>query len=543
MIKYHFDILIIGSGLAGLYSALSSAEWCKVAVVTKSTLEESNTYWAQGGIAAAIHDDDSPVSHYKDTIKAGRSLCDEKAVAIMTNEGVDRVSDLMNIGMKFDIEKGKLALGMEGGHSKRRILHAGGDATGIKIADFLIEQVVNHKNIAVFENTFIYELLAFEKCCYGAYGYNFDNAEDIVFFANSTILAAGGASGIFRRTTNPHTSTGDGIALTYNAGARLADMEFVQFHPSAFYSDTGHTFLISEAVRGEGAHLVDHKGKRFMADCHEKAELAPRDVVAKAIYNEIKSSGKPNVFLKLDHLNADYIKKRFSHINIEANKFDIDITKDPVPIAPAAHYMIGGILTGYEAETNVKRLFACGEVSMTGVHGANRLASNSLLECLVFGKRAADSAMSVEKEYIDSSKMVEERRLKIDSSKEELFTKAKNEIADLMTMDVGIVRSSESLASAEKAIEKVLQEFQFEEQEYYSIKLRSLVTICKAILISAKLREESRGSHIRDDFPGENSNCLFRTIQQQDQSPMKIELIRNNSMEENKHGEITGKCC
>lgn len=527
MNKYHFDVLVIGSGLAGLYAALSSAEWGKVAIVTKSTLKESNTYWAQGGVAAALHKDDSPDFHFKDTIIAGRGLCDETSVRILVNEGVERTRELIAMGMKFDMVNGELAQGLEGGHSKRRVIHAGGDATGIKIVNFLIDRVSKNKNITVFENTLVYELLSVEESCYGAYAYRFGLNEDITFFAKATIVAAGGASGIFRRTTNPHTSTGDGIALAYNAGAQLCDMEFIQFHPSAFYSDTGYTFLISEAVRGEGAYLYNHKGERFMPSYHENAELAPRDVVAKAIFNEIRKAAKPYVLLKLDHLDAEYIKTRFSHIAEEAKKFEIDITKDPVPISPAAHYMIGGVRSGYEAETNIKRLFVCGEVASTGVHGANRLASNSLLECIVFGKRAADSALNIEKEYVDFSKYAEPRQFKIDDSKEANFTFHKNEIADLMSIGTGIVRTEESLLSTLNRLDEIKKENDYEETEFYTRKLESLLIVASAITRSAHQRVESRGSHIREDFPDENPHWHKRIILQIDNEPKLFSINFN----------------
>lgn len=524
MTKYHFDVLVIGSGLAGLYAALSAADKCKVAIVTKSTLEESNTYWAQGGIAAAISDDDSPDYHFNDTIKAGRGISDPVAVRILVDDGIARVHELIRMGMEFDKANDELTLGLEGGHCKRRVLHAGGDETGLRVADFLISKVKENKNIKIFEKTLVHKLPAGDESCYGAYAFDFIKNENIMLFSNATIIAAGGASGIYKRTTNPHTSTGDGISLAYNVGAKLANMEFVQFHPTAFYSETGTTFLISEAVRGEGAHLVNHAGERFMLNFHEEAELAPRDVVAKAIFNELKKTGKPKVFLKLDHLDTEYISRRFSHIQKEALQFGIDITKDFVPVAPAAHYMIGGVKAGYNAETNIKRLFVCGEAASTGVHGANRLASNSLLECLVFGKRAADSAINLEKVNVDSSQYFEERNFFIDSSKEELFTGLKNEIAELMTDYVGIVRDRFLLISAESKLEKISNQFTFTENEYYSIKLKSMITICRTIISAALIREESRGSHIRKDFPDEAEKFLVNIIQQKGKEPKLVNL-------------------
>ncbi|OGU62943.1 MAG: L-aspartate oxidase [Ignavibacteria bacterium RBG_13_36_8] len=543
MTKYHFDVLVIGSGLAGLYSALKAAEWCKVAVVTKSTLEQSSTFWAQGGIAAALDKEDSPQFHFNDTIKAGRNFCDQAAADILVTEGAERVKELIDMGMEFDKEGDYWALGLEGGHSQRRVFHAGGDATGNKLVKFLVEKIVANKNISVFENTLVYELISNEGFCYGAYAYDFKRNENITFFSNATVIGAGGASGIFQRTTNPYTSTGDGVALAYNAGAQISDMEFIQFHPTAFYSGTGETFLISEAVRGEGAYLVNDDGKRFMVGYHPDAELAPRDIVARTIFNEMKRSGSKNVFLKLDHLDKDFIQKRFSHIYDEVKKFNLDFTKDLTPVTPAAHYMIGGIRTGLEAETNIKRLFACGEVSNTGVHGANRLASNSLLECVVFGERAADSALSLEKEYIDSSKMAALRDFYVDDSKEKEFIKLKNEVARIMTDRVGIVRSRESLTAAITSIEKISDDTEFEKHEYYSEKLRSLIDVSLLIARGAVMRKESRGSHFRGDYPEENPEMLFRIVQQKGKDIKHLNINFNENLNDHGHGDRPKKCC
>jgi len=359
----HSDFLVIGSGLAGLYAALYASRFGKVAILTKSTLEESNSYWAQGGIAAAMDPEDSPLFHLDDTIKAGRGLCNREAVEILVREGVERVTDLIALGMKFDLGEKGLELGLEGGHSRRRVLHAGGNSTGKEMVQFLISSVQANPNIFIFENTEVAELISNGERCFGALAFDLNIQKHLVLKAESTILATGGASGIYLRTTNPQTATGDGIALGYRAGAEITDMEFIQFHPTAFYTENGETFLISEAVRGEGAYLLNNSLHRFMPEYHELAELAPRDVVSRAIFNEMKVSGKNYVYLSLKHLNPDFIRKRFSNIYNASLQYGLDITSDLIPVAPAAHYLIGGVKTGLWAETNIKGLFACGEVA------------------------------------------------------------------------------------------------------------------------------------------------------------------------------------
>lgn len=500
MKKISCDFLIIGTGLAGLYSAIKASKYGKVAVISKSTLELSNTYWAQGGIAAVIDPNDSPEIHFEDTIKAGNGLNDKKAVSILVNEGRDRIKDLMNMGMEFDMSDGSLALGLEGGHSKRRILHAGGDATGLKLVEFLSEQIRQNKNITVFESTVVYDLIYENDTCYGAVAFNYLTNDYFSFLAKGTILATGGASGLFKRSTNPYTSTGDGISLAYEAGAELSDLEFIQFHPTAFYSNTGETFLISEAVRGEGAHLVNHLGERFMLKNHPMAELAPRDVVALGIYNELKNSGKENVFIKLSHLDPEKIKKRFSTIYKTAKEHGFDLTKDLIPVSPAAHYTVGGIKTGYKAETNIARLFACGEVASSGVHGANRLASNSLLECLVFGQRAVLSIAELNKVTFNENEALCER-IKIVPEKEKQLIELKRKLAEIMNNKVGIVRNGKLLKEALDEIGSLKSIFLNDEYENYNLKMKSLIETCELITSAANERTHSIGGHYREDFP------------------------------------------
>ena len=515
MEKFRFDFIVIGCGLAGLNAALNASKFGTVALLNKSTMESSNSYWAQGGIAAAIGEGDDPKFHFDDTIVAGRGLCDENAVNVLVNDGVERIRELINLGMPFDRINNEIALGLEGGHGKRRILHADGDATGREVIIFLTGVVKKISNIKIFENTYVHSLITDGNICTGAYTYNYKEKMSSAFTGGSVILATGGASGIYSRTTNPHTSTGDGVSLAYNAGCEIASMEFNQFHPTSFYTDIGDTFLISEAVRGEGAYLVNRKGERFMLGKHELNELAPRDVVASSIFYEMKASGEPDVFLTLDHLDPVKIKKRFSNTYREALRYNVDITKDPVPVAPAAHYTIGGILTDLNGRTNIENLYACGEAAYTGVHGANRLASNSLLECLVFSKRAVEDIVDsgIEKNINADIRDIE---FMIDDSKEEEFRSAKKAISSVMNEHVGIIRSEELINHAINEIDKRIIDFEFVENEYYSTRMRSLIDVSMLICDNALLRSESRGAHIRSDFPGENQGMSYIIVQTKD---------------------------
>ena len=523
MSKINCDFLVIGTGLAGLYSAVYASKFGKVALLSKSALEFSNTYYAQGGVAAVIDPSDSPEYHFEDTLKAGRFLNDKMAVEILVEEGAQRVKELISMGMKFDEADGEIELGLEGGHSKRRVLHAGGDATGLKLIEFFADLVRRNPNIQLYENTVVYELVGIDNTCYGARTFNYAANEFDTFISPGTILATGGASGIFKRSTNPYTTTGDGIVLAYDVGASLADMEFIQFHPSAFHSATGETFLISEAVRGEGAHLVNHEGKRFLLDYHEKAELAPRDIVSMAIYKEMKRSGKENVFLKLNHLDEKKIINRFSNICKEVKKFGLDLANDLIPVSPAAHYMVGGVKSDYNSATNINRLFVCGEVSSTGVHGANRLASNSLLECLVFGKRAVDSVNNLSPNDVIKSEDISENKIDIKSENEKLLIDVKTKLAEVMNENAGIVRSKKSLYKALRKFGDIKQKNNLDEKENYCIKLSSLLKLCELMVKSALTREDSIGGHYREDFPNE-AECKYHTTANNKTGITKIEM-------------------
>ncbi len=516
---YDYDYLIIGSGLAGLYSAAYASKFGKVALLTKSTIEISNSYWAQGGVAAVINEEDDIRFHIADTIEAGRGLCNKDSVEVLVEDGKDRIYDLISMGMKFDTENGKLALGLEGGHSKRRILHAGGDATGKKIVEFLKFAIKDNKNIDVYENTFIYDLIVDKNVCYGAKAFNTSDNLNYLFRAKGTLVATGGASGIYQRSTNPRTSSGDGISLAYYAGANICDVEFIQFHPTVYHSPLKQSFLISEAVRGEGAYLVNSDGKRFMIDIDPLAELAPRDVVAKSIFYQLKNN--QNVFLSLAHLNSEKIKKRFSTIYEELKKHNLDLTKDLIPVAPAAHYFVGGIQTDLDAKTSVNRLYACGESASTGVHGANRLASNSLLECMVFGKRAIDSINNCND---DHHFPVNLKEIVFDNSMVKILEKYKNEIAVLLTDCCGIIRTEKELVFAKNEINKLKQDFLFNPNEFNSIQINMLFSVADLIITAANERKESRGGHIRIDFPKENDLYIIHFLQQKDNGIFKANI-------------------
>ncbi len=506
-----FDTVIIGSGLAGLTAAFHSSKHGSVAIVTKSQLDTSNSYYAQGGIAAAISEDDSPEQHLHDTRVAGRGLCDYDAVEVLVNEGRERVLELIEMGMPFDKKNGKFVLGLEGGHSKRRILHAGGDATGKELTCFMLQKVKEQPSIQSFEYVAAIKLLQKGQCILGVQGYDFTTRENILFKTKAVILATGGLSRIYARSTNPHTATGDGIAMAFEAGARVADMEFIQFHPSALSIPGKDAYLISEAVRGEGAWLLDENGERFMKDIHPLAELAPRDVVAYSIFKRIQKSNTDHIYLSLKHLDKEKIRKRFLHIYNQLKEHNLDLTSDLIPISPAAHYMVGGIKTNLDGETNISGLFVCGEAASTGVMGANRLASNSLLECLVFGKRASDKASKLEP---GNCSMQDFEATYVDEKNETIFLRIQNELATLMSQNLGIVRSKAGMEKTLNRLNEIGSEFSDTKNEYNLLKIKNSVTICKLITQGALARKESRGGHIRDDFQKENIDFRTHSIQQ-----------------------------
>ncbi len=523
-LELNTDFLIIGSGIAGLYAASYASSFGSVVVVTKSTLIESNSYWAQGGIAAAIDSEDSTAFHKMDTVNAGGGLCNIAAVNILVKDGAERVLDLIDLGMKFDYDEEGLALGLEGGHSRRRVLHAGGNSTGERTVNFLISSVVNNSNIRLLELTTVTDLVSDEKSCFGAWAYDQKRLKYVLIRSSSTILAAGGASALFKPTTNSEGSTGEGIDLAYRAGAELMDMEFIQFHPTAFYTKKGKTFLITEAVRGEGAHLVNIDGKRFMKDHHDLGELAPRDVVSKVIYNEIRRSGHDCVYLTLEHLDPEFVKKRFTNIYSLCLQNGFDLTQDLIPVAPAAHYTIGGVRTGLNGETSLSGFFACGEAACTGVHGANRLASNSLLECMVFAKRAVDMFVRNKTEVSRSFRPdIPTLIFSISEGDGEKYSMLRDRILDQNNKKLGIVRDGNGISSHLEELEDITKEVE-ELSGWIKYKISSMVNVSMLIARSAYIREESRGSHIRADFPMEDKKLNLHFAVKKGSVPYKISL-------------------
>ena len=513
-----FDYLVLGSGIAGLSFALKVAEQGSVAIVTKKNRAESNTNYAQGGIAAVTSREDSFDLHVRDTVQAGAGLCREEVVSTVVTEGPARVKELINLGMAFSQREmhsaeGRLEydLGKEGGHSKRRILHAK-DVTGREIENALLNAVGNHPNIDVFENHLAVDLvttgrlgLSSRNRVLGVYVLDVEAGDVSLFTSNATVLATGGCGKVYLYTTNPDIASGDGLAMAYRAGATIANMEFVQFHPTCLFHPKAKSFLISEAVRGEGAVLRDRDGYAFMEEAHPLKDLAPRDVVARAIDSHMKRTGTECVYLDITHRSAKFVMERFPNIYKTCLSFGIDITKEPIPVVPAAHYQCGGIRTNIDGETDIEGLFAVGEVACTGLHGANRLASNSLLEALVCAHRAALKAKELKP--FEEDPELPQWQLGTAHDTDELVVVSHNwdELRRLMWDYVGIVRTNRRL---QRALTRTLN-LREEIREYYwdfivtgdLLELRNLATVAEVIIRSALKRQESRGLHYNLDFP------------------------------------------
>jgi len=506
-----YDVLIIGSGLAGLTLALKVAAHKRVCLVSKRGLDDSSSNWAQGGIAAVLTDDDSLEAHIKDTKIAGAGLCDPKVTQLVVNHGRETVQWLIDEGVPFTREDDDSGfhLTREGGHSHRRIIHAA-DATGHAVQMTLAEKVRKHKNIKILENHIAVDLITGRKVglpkdeCLGAYVLNNKTGRVITISAQHTVLATGGAGKVYLYTTNPDVSTGDGIAMAWRAGCRVANMEFIQFHPTCLYHPKAKSFLITEAVRGEGGILKLPDGTRFMPEHDKRAELAPRDIVARAIDFEMKKRGIDCVYLDISHQPADFVLSHFPTIYRRCMELGIDITKEPIPVVPAAHYCCGGVITDHVGGTDLPRLYAIGETAYTGLHGANRLASNSLLECLVFGQAAARDILSkTDKPVIDLPDWDESRVT--DADEEIVITHNWNELRRFMWNYVGIVRTNKRLARAMNRIHLLRDEV----HEFYRnfrisndlIELRNLLQVAELIVRSAMERTESRGLHYSKDFP------------------------------------------
>ncbi|MCX7982950.1 MAG: L-aspartate oxidase [Syntrophales bacterium] len=526
------DFLVIGSGVAGLTFAIKAASVGTVAVVTKKEAWESNTNYAQGGIAAVVDPSDTFEYHIQDTIVAGAGLCREEVVEFVIREGPERIRELVEWGVTFtksDQEEGEFFdLGQEGGHSRRRVLHAT-DFTGREIERALLEKARSLPSVEIYEHFFAIDLIMKSKVlgrrgantdrCLGAYV--FDVARNVVhtFLARFVILATGGAGKVYTVTTNPDVATGDGIAMAYRAGARIANMEFIQFHPTCLYHPEVKSFLISEAVRGEGGVLRLKNGEPFMERYHPLKDLAPRDIVARAIDNELKRTGDDCVYLDISHRDRDFIKSRFPNIYEQCLRLGIDITVDPIPVVPAAHYICGGVMVDEHGMTNIPGLFACGEVSCTGFHGANRLASNSLLEGVVFAHRVFIKAKELLSETSDEELTIPAWDTKGATESDESIVVSHNweEIRRCMSNYVGIVRSNKRLARAERRIDLISREI----DEYYwdfiitrdLLELRNIAVVARLIILCARMRKESRGLHYNIDYPErDDQNWLHDTV-------------------------------
>ncbi len=529
------DFLVIGSGIAGLSYALKMARLGTVTIITKKQIHKTNTALAQGGVAAVFSDIDSFDLHIKDTLAAGDGLCTVEVASMVVKDGPLRIKELVRQGACFNKDGNgeyDFSLGREGGHSAKRIVYAH-DLTGKEIEDTLVKNVEQNDKITILENHVAVDLITLtssirsgllvtqkENICCGAYVLNQATGEIETFYAGITLLATGGASKVYLYTSNPDIATGDGIAMAYRAGASVANLEFVQFHPTCLFHPDAKNFLISEAVRGEGAYLVDEKGRRFMEHYSPDRELACRDVVARAIDTELKRTGADAVFLDITHRDPDFIRQRFPNIYQKCLEFGIDITCDRIPVVPAAHYMCGGVATDLNGKTDIQRLYAVGETACTGFHGANRLASNSLLEALVFSHRAAEDAardfVAGEKELSVELNQWDETNV-TDSDEAIVVSHNWDEIRRLMWNYVGIVRSDKRLQRALRRIQNIKEEI----NEYYwnfkvtadLVELRNLATVADLIIRSALIRKESRGLHYNIGYPEkDDANWLKPTI-------------------------------
>lgn len=491
------DCIVIGSGVAGLRAAIELNNLgLDISIYTKDSAKESNTNYAQGGIAVCLSKNDNFDLHIKDTLIAGAGLCNKKSVEILVKEGPDKVKELIEWGCKFDKnENGELNFTKEAAHSVNRILHANGDATGAEIERTLLDQALL-QNIEINEHCRLIDLIIENKSIIGAKFLNLQKNTLEYIYAKSVILATGGYAAIYNHTTNPFITTGDGIASAFLAGCSVEDMEFVQFHPTALNYKKAPSFLLSESMRGEGAILINDKGERFMEKYSKQLELAPRDIVARSIFSEMQNNLKDHVYLDISHLDSDFVKKRFPTIYNECLKYGLDITKEPIPVSPAAHYTMGGIKTDINCKTNINGLYACGECACNGVHGANRLASNSMLEGLVFGAKAAHSAMS----YINDKNFAQRANhvVKNEDALKNYQTKLKN-LKDRIFKELGIVRK---LSAVEDLFECSLSSFQtIKDFPIIDIDYRNLLVIAVLISRSALERKNSVGAHYCIDTP------------------------------------------
>lgn len=522
--------IVVGSGIAGLYTALrlseNDAAKQNILLVTKSNIRESNSKYAQGGIVGVMHDNklDSVSLHVKDTLKSGAGLSDTAVVKYISENSEKVIKDLLEQGVDFDRDKDdNLIFTMEGAHSVRRILHSGGDATGRFIEQALAEKVLSRSNIHLLEETMVVDILVDTNGeCKGVVTYNNITGEYDAFYSHAVILATGGVGQLYKHTTNPSVTTGDGFAAAYRAGAVVQDMEFVQFHPTAFKAKTEENmFLISEAVRGEGAKLVDAEGRRFMQKYDERQELASRDIVTRAIYNEMKTQGLENVYLDTTVIPEEVFLKRFPTITGVCRKNGVDPIKEKIPVSPAAHYMMGGVKTTVTGISSIKNLYAIGETSCTGLHGANRLASNSLLECVVSAYGITEMLKDEHFEHIDYLQEEKDSKIfeKLSEYKKELptncvdFKVLRHKLQDLMWNNVGIIRNEKNLKAALKEVAEIKAAFGYTDKcpSKEAYELRNLLTVAQVVIEFAIKRKESRGGHYREDYTGKHEPARHYT--------------------------------
>ncbi|MBS1798103.1 MAG: L-aspartate oxidase [Acidobacteria bacterium] len=511
------DFIVIGSGVAGLRSAVElAAAGARVTVLTKDKASESNTEYAQGGVAVVLSDDDNAELHEEDTLVAGAGLCDPEAVETLVTEGTRYIKQLIDWGTEFDREGGRLVFTQEAAHSRRRILHAHGDSTGKEIVRALIARARAEKNIVLMPFANTESLIVRDERCRGVRFLDPILRAPRELFAKAVILCTGGAGQLYQHTTNPSVATGDGMAMAYFAGAEMADMEFVQFHPTALNIEKAPRFLLSEAMRGEGGILRNKYGERFMGNYDERLELAPRDIVSRSIVAEMRRTGTRNVFLDMTALSEEFLKERFPKIYETCKMYDLNIAKDLLPVSPASHYCMGGVRTDLHGRSTLAGLYAAGEVTCTGVHGANRLASNSLLEGLVFGARAGAAALadSAGLDLKDFKETDDERRAANDEpAPDGLATAVRKRVKRVMWERVGILRDRDSLTRA-------LREFEQIARANLSVSSRNFVTLARLVAAGALWREESRGGHYRLDFPERREDFRVHSIQRKD-APMK----------------------